>query len=110
MATSSSASATMSHAVSQGPLLCLCDTVAAAHDRSRIAGARRALTAQTGGRMVDTLDQRTAKLFALAKRRCEELQIDMQWLAHCKEADLESDDEKLLRELLRLIDYIDALR
>ena len=106
MATSSSASATMPYLSSP---LGFCDAAAAAHDRSRITGARRA-TARTGGLMVDTLDQRTAKLFALAKRRCEELQIDMQWLAHCKEADLESDDEKLLRELLRLIDYIDALR
>jgi len=106
MATSSSASATMPDVSSP---LGFCDAAAAAHDRSRIISARCA-TAQTGGLMVDTLDQRTAKLFALAKRRCEELQIDMQWLAHCKEADLESDDEKLLRELLRLIDYIDTLR
>jgi len=62
--------------------------------------------------MVATLDERLKRLRRYAQTKCEELGWDPGKLRLVPERDAEllDADERLLRELLRLIDYIDGLR
>lgn len=62
--------------------------------------------------MVATLDERLRRLQRYAKGKCEELGWDLGKLKLVPERDAEllDTDERLLRELLRLIDYIEGLR
>jgi hypothetical protein len=65
---------------------------------------------RAGGSMVATLDQRTVKLLAMAKKKCEAMGIDLDQLLATPESQVITDDAKLIRELVRLLTYIDSLR
>jgi len=60
--------------------------------------------------MVATLDQRVHKLLAMAKAKCDALGLDLDQILATPETQLATDDEKLIRELVRLLSYIDSLR